>query len=162
MRLAGVETQEHAHQLGGIETVALGPPPTAIDLARCRIDDNLGAALVGQPAVQPEAIVAGLVATDDGGIIGQAETAFGLVDLLEQAGQVACPDGAEPRRLSVSDREGELPFAPARLKSQVQAREARGTLDFAGRCHDGLLEKRIDHSTHARSSSDSDPHLHHF
>ena len=113
-----------------------------------RVDDDVGDALVGEPAMQPEGIAAGLVAADDGGGGGQVETPLGLVDLLKQARQVACSQRAEPGRLSVPNGEGEFPLAPAQLKSEVQTRAARGTLYIAGRCHDGLLKKSIDHSTH--------------
>jgi hypothetical protein len=47
--LPGVVTQKHAHQLGGIETVALGPPFPPIDLDGSGIDDDVGDALAGEP-----------------------------------------------------------------------------------------------------------------
>ncbi len=48
---------------------------------------------------------------------------------------------AQPGRLSMSHREGELPLVPAQLKSQVQTGAVRDTVHLVGRCHDGLLEK---------------------
>src|SRR5262249_60162495 len=134
--------------------VALGPPFPPLDLDGCRVDDDVGDALAGEPAVQPEAIAAGFVTTDDGGIVGQAEAPLGLVDLLEQGDQVARPEGAEPGRWPVAEGEGQLPLVPAQRKSQMQTRDACGTLRIAGRCHDRLLEKRFDYSTHTRSLSD--------
>jgi hypothetical protein len=77
-----VVTQEHAHQLGGVETVALGPPFAPIDLDGSRIDDDVRDVLAAEPAVQPEAIAARLVTTDDGGIVGQAETPLVFTDAL--------------------------------------------------------------------------------
>jgi hypothetical protein len=48
----------------------------------------------------------------------------------------------------MADGEGEFLLAPAQLKSQMQTRDACGTLHIAGRYHDALLEKRIELNTH--------------
>src|SRR5262249_56623807 len=100
--------------------VALGPPLAPIDLNGCRVDDDVGDALASEPAMQPEAIAAGLVTTHDGRIRAQAEAALGPGNLLEQSGQVTGREGAEPGRLPMADGEGQLPPVPAQLKRQAQ------------------------------------------
>src|SRR5262249_25877852 len=116
-----------------------GPTPTAVDLDGGRIDDGVVDALRRQPAMQPEAVAAGLVTTHHGGILGQSETPLGPGDLGEQPREAPRHEGAQPRRLAMADGEGELPLAPPQLKSQVQTRTACGTLWFADRGHDELL-----------------------
>ena len=74
--------------------------------------------------MQPEAIAARLVTTDDGGIVGQPRASLGLGNLSEHPGEVASGEAAQPGRLAVPDGEGQLPLAPAQLKASCK----RGTL----------------------------------
>jgi hypothetical protein len=71
--LAGMEAQEHGHQLGAIEAIGLGPTPTVVDLA------------------------ARLVTGNDEGIVGKPQAPLGPGDLPEQA-----MPGREPRWSAVA------------------------------------------------------------
>jgi hypothetical protein len=86
--------------------------------------------------VQPEPVAAGLVTTDDRGVGGQGEARLGPRDLALEGVEVAGPDGAEPRRLAVADREGERPLGPAVVEGQVQPDAVVGRLLLAGRGHE--------------------------
>ncbi len=86
--------EQHAHQLGRVQPVALGPALAAVDLDAGRVDHQVVPALAGQPAVQPETVAARLVAAVHRGVLGQAETLLGLGNLLQHRGGVAATDRA--------------------------------------------------------------------
>src|SRR5260370_40285884 len=93
----------------------LGAAGPAVDLDAGRFADQVVEALLAQVAVQPEAVTAGLVATANRGLRGQAKPLFALGDLLVQGLEVPRPHGPLPYRLSQARREPELPLAPARF-----------------------------------------------
>jgi hypothetical protein len=70
--------------------------------------------------MEPEAVAAGLVAGDDGPIIGQSEPASGVVDLKHEHVDIACRNGAESGLLARPHGEGELSGSPAQLEGELE------------------------------------------
>ena len=60
--LAGVVAQQHRQQLVAIEPIGLGAPGAPVHLDARGVDHDVVDALLDQPAVQPPAVAAGLVA----------------------------------------------------------------------------------------------------
>src|SRR3954451_3327175 len=65
-RLAAVVRHQRPQQRLGVDPVGLGPPGAAVDLEAGGTDDQVGDAGRDQHAVEPEPVVAGLVARGDG------------------------------------------------------------------------------------------------
>jgi hypothetical protein len=123
------------NMLAGIQQITLGPPLAAIHLDAGRIHNDILKALSRQIAVQPKAIASGLVATEHLCISRQAKAFLGLGDFLLKPRQVSRGHRAEPRLLSVSGREGQLPLCPTKFKRHIQNALFCGTIAAVGRCH---------------------------
>src|SRR5579872_6988503 len=91
--------------------------------------------LSAQPAVQPEAVAASLVAAVHGSVSGQTETVLGLGDLLQDGLGVACPDAAQSGCVSRGGSKGQFPLRPAQLESQIKRRPAVSRILRRGRRH---------------------------
>src|SRR5262249_7144435 len=81
LRFAIAPTDEHLHEFGDVEGIGLGPALTAVDLDGGGVDDAVVDAVVDEGAMEPEAVAAGLVAGDDGGLRGESEPVLGPSDL---------------------------------------------------------------------------------
>jgi hypothetical protein len=121
------------HQLGGIEAIALGPPPTAVGRDAGRGHDLVRHALGGQPAVQPEAVAARLVAGVHRRVGGKADAPLGRGQLLQHRLGVATADGPQAGCISRCRGKGQLPLGPAQLQSPVEGGRAVLTM-LLGRC----------------------------
>jgi len=106
---------------------------TAIDLNACGIDDHVLDAVGKQVAVQPKAIPAGFVATNDTRVRRQPKALLRLGDFLVQRRQFAGLDRPQPGLLAVAGGEGQFPFIPAQLKGQVQNDGRCGPIACVGR-----------------------------
>src|ERR687894_2834390 len=65
LRLTAMPCHQRAQQAGKIDPIGLASAGTAVDQQACRVDDLIGDAMRQQEPVQPEAVIAGLVAGDD-------------------------------------------------------------------------------------------------
>jgi hypothetical protein len=74
--------QEHGEQLGHIETIRLRPTVTAIDFNARRVHHEVLHPRGDPAAVEPEPIPAGLVTTNDAGVLGSSNTPLGPGNLL--------------------------------------------------------------------------------
>ncbi len=54
--LAGVRAEQHRHELAGVETICLRPPPAAIHFDARGIDDAVGDSTAGQITMEPEPV----------------------------------------------------------------------------------------------------------
>jgi hypothetical protein len=132
--LAEMPTDEHPHELGGVEVFRLGPAAAAVDLDGGGVDDEVLDALVSEVTMEPEAVAAGLVAGDHRRVLGQSEAMLGAADLEQDGAGVAGGGGAEPGLLAGSDGEGQLPGMTAQLEGQVEdGRGHRGRIARVGR-----------------------------
>ena len=118
--LAAVIADQHGQELGDVEPIALGAAGAAVDLDAGGVDDEVVDGVVSEIAMEPEAVAAGLVAGEDGGVAGEAEALLGAEDLALKAVEVASGDGAEPRLLGHGGGEGEVPGGPAEFEREVE------------------------------------------
>src|SRR5262249_11879011 len=84
------------------------------------VHDQVADPQLGQGAVQPEAVAAGLGAGADRGVRRQPEALLGLGDLLLECVEVARRQGAEAGLLGGPGGAGEQPLVPAELQGEVQ------------------------------------------
>jgi hypothetical protein len=132
--LAAVITHEHGRELADVDGIALGAAGAAVDLDGGGVDDHVVDPAGGEGAMEPEAVAAGLVAGADRGVVGQAESAAGAVDLAAQRCGVAGRDDDAAGGRGRRDAEGQSPGAPAQLEGQIERRRsAHGTIVVVGR-----------------------------
>src|SRR5262249_55259486 len=108
LAVSQMPADQHGHQLGRVETIGLGAPLSAVDLDAGGVHHEIADALVGEVAMEPEAVAAGLIATDNPSILAEAEALLGLSDFDGQARKAPSRDGPQPRLLTQADGEGEL------------------------------------------------------
>ena len=92
--------------------------------------------------MNPEAVAAGLVATEDGCVCGQCESGSGSSNLGFNAEEIPCDHSDLPLAL-VAGTEQQHPLASASIDGHVQRRSAAVILIDSGRFHVGsFLESR--------------------
>jgi hypothetical protein len=124
-----VPADEHCGELHGIEAIALGATLAAIDLDAGGIDDDVLDPFFDKVAMEPETVATGFIATEHGRVVRELEALLGTLDLESESVQATGRDGAQPRRLGQSGREGELPFARGQFDGHVERQcRARGRL----------------------------------
>jgi len=132
--LAAVITDQHGEQFGNVEGIGFGASGAAIDLDTGGIDDEVPDMNMSEIAMDPEAVAAGFIAREDGGIVGQSEALFGELDLALEGVEVAGGDGAESGFLGHRRGEGEVPGGPAEIESEVEIRRGiQGRIKDVGR-----------------------------
>lgn len=90
--LAGVIAHQHRTQLVAVKPVGLRATGMPVHLDTGRINHEIDHALLGQPAVQPEAVAAGLVTAVDGSIRAEVAARLGVRDGGEDRCGIACGD----------------------------------------------------------------------
>lgn len=134
-------SQQHDQQLVSVQAIGLGSPGTPIDLDARGVDHDVVDALLDQPAVQPPAVAAGLVAAVDLALGAQAATLSGLRQALQHCDGVAGVHAISARASpAVANRQ--LPCLVGQLEAHVQLDLARRILalwDCLGCPHFRLL-----------------------
>jgi hypothetical protein len=120
-----VVTDQHAHELGDVEGIALGSAGAAVDFDRRGIDNVIVDTLIDEPAMQPETIAAGLVAGDHGSVVWQTETLPGAPKFHVQQSDVPRGDGSQAWLASHAGVEAEFPGGPAELEGEIERACAR-------------------------------------
>src|SRR6516165_12830322 len=110
----------HFDQFGCVEANGFHLSLAAIDLNRSGVDHQVLNATGDQEAMEPKAVPASLVATDDRRLLGKAEATLGLLHFNQQRRRVAPSDGAQSRLLSHADCEGEFPVLPAQFEGEIE------------------------------------------
>jgi hypothetical protein len=143
--LAGVVAQQHRQQLVAIEPVGLGTPGAPVHLDARGVDHDVVDALLDQPAVQPPAVAARLVARVHLGLGAQATACSCLRNAIKYGGGIAGVDVVPPWAApAVTHRQ--FPRLVAELEAHVQPTLGRRILalqDCLGRRHfrSPLLQK---------------------
>ena len=128
-RLAAQMGQEGPHQLLQIDPVGLGAPGATVHLDAGGIDLMIDEALLHQPAMQPMAVEACLVARQDAYRLTSRGSLLAYIGKSGRQGhQVTAADRVAAQFLGAGQQHAELPFRFAQFKGQVN----RGMLRCGG------------------------------
>jgi len=108
--LTVVIADQHRQQLPDVEAVGLGALRATIHFDAGRVDHEILDVVGQEVAMEPEAITASLIATEDTSRSGQSEALLGQADFRLQGQRVACVDSALARALPRPDGEAKLPI----------------------------------------------------
>jgi hypothetical protein len=125
--------QEPGEPLVHLEAIRLRPTVTASDRKAGRVYDAVLHPLGLSTAVEPTAIPARLVATDDAGVMGSSTPRLGPSHLLLQDLESTRRHRARPRPRRRPSREAKFPGHDAEFKGQKQGRPRWSCLILAGR-----------------------------
>jgi hypothetical protein len=132
LRLAAMPRHQRAQQAGEVDPVGLAPAGAAVDQQARRVDDLIGDAVRHQEPVQPEAVVAGLIAGDDP--YRPAEARFGpsarRPDQHQQGRRITAGDRVPADLVGHRAGQADQPLGLA----QFQRHEQRGRLRVGGGC----------------------------
>jgi hypothetical protein len=115
-----------------VQTISLGAAMAPMHCKARRVHYEVLHPRGHQTAVEPEPIAAGLVATDDAGVLGDSKTLLGPSDLLMQDVASPCRHTTLPRPRRRPDGEAKLPGIDAQCKGEKQGRLMCGCLIHAG------------------------------
>ena len=133
--LAAHQGRQGPDQAVDVNAVGLGPARPAVDHEAGAVEHMVVDAVGAQDAVQPEAVVARLVAADHPDWLPERRLGpvAGVPDQLEQGGGIAACDGvmADPirERSAEGDHPGGLRQFQRDQKGGVRGRDARGAGD---------------------------------
>src|SRR5258706_13324956 len=149
-----VVAHEQLEQLVAIDAIGFGAPAPARDLDAGGIDHDVVNAVLAQPAMQPPAVTAGLVAGVERRRGRNAKAHTGLGGAAQESLGVACGNGEAAGRATVI-AEGQLPALVGQLEAHVQRGFVKGMLGSEGLLGHVLAPTSIQgmpvvHSTGAR------------
>lgn len=117
-----VKADEHRQELDHIQVVGFRPTGLALHLNAGRVHHQVLDTVSQEVAVEPEAVASGLVATENTGILGEAEALASAGDFLLEGRKVSSRDDMLAGWLSQPDGEAEAPLLVAQFKSEIQGR----------------------------------------